>query len=76
MRSGRESPQAGDDRRGPDRADRPAREPWPSPELVDRFLPDCDFHFRLGEDTPLPDDPDALAQARHFRDVLGLFASG
>ncbi len=35
-----------------------------------------DFHFRLGEDTPLPDDPEALTQARSFRDVLGLFATG
>jgi 3-hydroxy-9,10-secoandrosta-1,3,5(10)-triene-9,17-dione monooxygenase reductase component len=53
-----------------------ARQSWPSPELIDQFMPAFDFHFRLGEDTPLPDDPDALAQARHFRDVLGLFATG
>jgi 3-hydroxy-9,10-secoandrosta-1,3,5(10)-triene-9,17-dione monooxygenase reductase component len=53
-----------------------ARQAWPSPELIDQFMPAFDFHFRLGEDTPLPDDPDALAQARHFRDVLGLFATG
>ena len=49
---------------------------WPSPELVDRFIAPFDFHFRLGEDTPLPDDPEALTQARRFRDVLGLFATG
>jgi 3-hydroxy-9,10-secoandrosta-1,3,5(10)-triene-9,17-dione monooxygenase reductase component len=39
--------------------------------------PDPDFHYRLGEDTPLPaDDPEALDKARHFRDVLGRFATG
>ena len=54
-----------------------ARESWPPPELIDQFIPTFDFHFRLGEETPLPtDDPEALAQARHFRDVLGLFATG
>ncbi len=38
---------------------------------------DPDFHFRLGEDTPLPaGDPDALSNAQHFRDVLGRFATG
>ena len=48
---------------------------WPSPELIDQFL--GDFHFRLGEDTPLPvDDPEAIASARHFRDVLGRFCTG
>jgi 3-hydroxy-9,10-secoandrosta-1,3,5(10)-triene-9,17-dione monooxygenase reductase component len=50
---------------------------WPSEELIGQFLGDLDFHYRLGEDTPLPaDDPDALAKARDFRDVLGRFASG
>jgi 3-hydroxy-9,10-secoandrosta-1,3,5(10)-triene-9,17-dione monooxygenase reductase component len=53
-----------------------ARE-WPAPTLIDQFLGDMDFHFRLGENTPLPaDDPEALRQARHFRDVLGRFATG
>jgi 3-hydroxy-9,10-secoandrosta-1,3,5(10)-triene-9,17-dione monooxygenase reductase component len=48
---------------------------WPSPELIDQFM--GDFHFRLGEDTPLPvDDPEAVASARHFRDVLGRFCTG
>ncbi len=48
---------------------------WPPPDLIDQFL--GDFHFRLGEDTPLPaDDPEAIADARHFRDVLGRFATG
>ncbi len=27
---------------------------WPAPALIDQFLGDMDFHFRLGEDTPLP----------------------
>ena len=50
---------------------------WPAPALIDQFLGDMDFHFRLGEETPLPsDDPEALRQARHFRDVLGRFATG
>ncbi len=54
-----------------------AAQTWPPRELIDSFIPDFDFHFRLGEDTPLPkDDPDALAAARHFRDVLGRFATG
>jgi 3-hydroxy-9,10-secoandrosta-1,3,5(10)-triene-9,17-dione monooxygenase reductase component len=49
----------------------------PPDELISRFLGDLDFHYRLGENTPLPaDDPDALANARHFRDVLGRFATG
>jgi 3-hydroxy-9,10-secoandrosta-1,3,5(10)-triene-9,17-dione monooxygenase reductase component len=50
---------------------------WPPPSLVDQFLGDLDFEFRLGEDLHLPgDDPGALADARRFRDVLGRFASG
>jgi 3-hydroxy-9,10-secoandrosta-1,3,5(10)-triene-9,17-dione monooxygenase reductase component len=36
-----------------------------------------EFEFRLGEETPLPShDPAALADARHFRDVLGRFCTG
>jgi 3-hydroxy-9,10-secoandrosta-1,3,5(10)-triene-9,17-dione monooxygenase reductase component len=54
-----------------------AAENWPSPELIDQFLANQDFEFRLGEDTPLPsDDPQTLADARHFRDVLGRFCTG
>src|SRR5689334_19989501 len=50
---------------------------WPPPSLVDQFLGDMDFEFRLGEDIHLPtDDPAALAAARRFRDVLSRFASG
>ena len=50
---------------------------WPSEELIGQFLGDLDFHYRLGEDTPLPaGDPDALPKARHFCDVLGRFATG
>ena len=38
---------------------------------------DEEFHFRLGEETPLPSsDPRTLADARHFRDVLGRFCTG
>lgn len=54
-----------------------ARETWPSPELIRHFLGnELDFEYRLGEHTPIPDDPEAEARAREFRDVLGLFASG
>lgn len=55
-----------------------ARETWPSPELISSWLGDAefDFEFRPGEDVLLPEDPEALAAARRFRDVLGRFASG
>jgi 3-hydroxy-9,10-secoandrosta-1,3,5(10)-triene-9,17-dione monooxygenase reductase component len=55
-----------------------ARETWPSPELINSWLGDqeVDFEFRPGEDVAVPDDPEALAEARRFRDVLGRFASG
>ena len=54
-----------------------AAETWPPPELIDQFLAGQEFEFRLGEETPLPtDDPQALADARHFRDVLGRFCTG
>ncbi len=55
-----------------------ARETWPSPELINSWLgdQDIDFEFRPGEDVAVPDDPEAVAAARRFRDVLGRFASG
>src|SRR5690348_5181637 len=54
-----------------------ARATWPSQELVQSWLGnELDFELRLGEHTPIPDDPEAAAQARRFRDVLGLFCSG
>lgn len=54
-----------------------ARETWPSQELVQSWLGnELDFELRLGEHTPIPDDPEAAARARQFRDVLGLFCSG
>lgn len=54
-----------------------ARATWPSQELVQSWLGnDLDFELRLGEHTPIPDDPEAAARARRFRDVLGLFCSG
>jgi 3-hydroxy-9,10-secoandrosta-1,3,5(10)-triene-9,17-dione monooxygenase reductase component len=50
---------------------------WPSQELIRSWLGnELDFEMRLGERTPIPDDPAAAAAARRFRDVLGLFASG
>ena len=54
-----------------------ARDTWPSQELVQSWLGnELDFELRLGEHTPIPDDPEAAARARQFRDVLGLFCSG
>lgn len=54
-----------------------AAETWPPLELIDQFLANQEFEFRLGEETPLPsDDPAALTDARHFRDVLGRFCTG
>ena len=50
---------------------------WPSEELINSWLGNAlDFEMRLGEHTPIPDDPESAARARRFRDVLGLFASG
>jgi len=50
---------------------------WPSQELIKSWLGnELDFEMRLGEHTPIPDDPESAARARQFRDVLGLFASG
>ncbi len=56
-----------------------ARETWPSPELISSWLGDVDFdvEWRPGEGSAVHgDDPEALAAARKFRDVLGSFASG
>jgi 3-hydroxy-9,10-secoandrosta-1,3,5(10)-triene-9,17-dione monooxygenase reductase component len=56
-----------------------ARETWPSHDLIESWLGDSmyDFQFRPGEDIAVStDDPDAMAAARRFRDVLGRFASG
>jgi 3-hydroxy-9,10-secoandrosta-1,3,5(10)-triene-9,17-dione monooxygenase reductase component len=49
---------------------------WPSQELIDSWL--GQFHFSLEEgETPIPaDDPAAAERARHFRNVLGAFATG
>lgn len=50
---------------------------WPSQTLIDSFLGNLDFEFRPGEDVTLAsDDPEAIAAARQFRDVLGRYASG
>lgn len=61
----------------PDGMNPNARETWPSDELIKSWLGnELDFELRLGEHTPIPDDPEAAARARQFRDVLGLFCSG
>lgn len=53
-----------------------ARESWPSRELIESFLGDSwDFELRPGE-TVQVDSEEAAERARHFRDVLSLFASG
>jgi 3-hydroxy-9,10-secoandrosta-1,3,5(10)-triene-9,17-dione monooxygenase reductase component len=50
---------------------------WPSRTLIESYLGDLDFELRPGEDVILPsDDPEAMAAARKFRDVLGRYASG
>ena len=52
---------------------------WPSNELIESWLGDSayDFQLRPGEDVEISaDDPEAMAAARRFRDVLGRFASG
>lgn len=50
---------------------------WPSRTLIESYLGDHDFEFRPGEDVTLAsDDPEAIAAARKFRDVLGRYASG
>ena len=56
-----------------------ARETWPSPELIQSWLGDADYdiEWRPGELSGVhADDPEAVARARQFRDVLGSFASG
>ncbi len=56
-----------------------ARETWPSHDLIESWLGDSmyDFQLRPGEDVAVDaDDPEAVAAARTFRDVLGQFASG
>lgn len=56
-----------------------ARETWPSHDLIESWLGDSmyDFQLRPGEDVVVDaDDPEAIAAARRFRDVLGRFASG
>ena len=61
----------------PDGMSENARDTWPSQELIRSWLGnELDFEMRLGEHTPIPDDPESAARARQFRDVLGLFASG
>jgi 3-hydroxy-9,10-secoandrosta-1,3,5(10)-triene-9,17-dione monooxygenase reductase component len=66
------------DRRIPEGMNPDARETWPSPELINSWLgdQDIDFEFRPGEDVAVHDDPEAVAAARRFRDVLGRFTSG
>jgi 3-hydroxy-9,10-secoandrosta-1,3,5(10)-triene-9,17-dione monooxygenase reductase component len=55
-----------------------ARATWPSPELISSWLgdQDIDFELRPGEDLAVHDDPEHVAAARRFRDILGRFASG
>ena len=56
-----------------------ARETWPSQELIASFLGDDWGGFQLhpGEEPSIDvADPEALAKARSFRDVLGRFCSG
>ncbi len=72
------SPTSGPSPDVPDAPGPDARETWPSRELIASFLgTGLDFELRLGEHTPIPvDDPGAAEDARRFRDVLGMFATG
>jgi len=62
----------------PDGMSPDARETWPSSELIESWLGRMyDFQLRPGEDIEISaDDPEAMAAARRFRDVLGRFGSG
>lgn len=63
----------------PDGMSADARETWPSSELIDSWLSDSDYDFQLHPGEHLEVDsssPEAVAEARRFRDVLGRFASG
>ena len=62
----------------PDGMSPDARETWPSPELISSWLGDeeVDFEFKPGEELAVHDDPERMAAARRFRDVLARFASG
>jgi 3-hydroxy-9,10-secoandrosta-1,3,5(10)-triene-9,17-dione monooxygenase reductase component len=58
-----------------------AHDVTPCEEVLDEWLGDSlvdmyDFQLRPGEDVVVSDDPEAVAAARRFRDVLGRFASG
>jgi 3-hydroxy-9,10-secoandrosta-1,3,5(10)-triene-9,17-dione monooxygenase reductase component len=56
-----------------------ARETWPSSELIYSWLADSAYDLQLhpGEDLEVDTaSPEAVAEARRFRDVLGRFASG
>ena len=54
-----------------------ARVAWPSQELIDTWLGDFDFELRPGEPSRIdPEDRQAVARARAFREVLGRFATG
>ena len=49
-------------------------ESWPRQELIDSFLRQVRLRLPAGGGHAAPaDDPDALTDARHFRDVLGRF---
>ncbi|CAN5302436.1 hypothetical protein BH09ACT12_BH09ACT12_28950 [soil metagenome] len=61
----------------PDGMSADARETWPSSELIDSWLADSDFQLHPGEHLEVDtSSPEAVAEARRFRDVLGRFASG
>lgn len=54
-----------------------ARETWPSSELIYSWLSDTDMELHPGEKLEVDAaSPEAVAEARRFRDVLGRFASG
>lgn len=62
----------------PDGISPDARATWPHPDLIQSWLGDAevDFELRPGDEVAVHDDPQAQAEARRFRDVLGCFGSG
>ncbi len=53
-----------------------ARDSWPSQELIDSWLGQFDFDLHEPSVPVAEEDPDAEANSRKFRDVLGRFCTG
>ena len=53
-----------------------ARDSWPSQELIDSWLGQFDFDLHESSVPVAEEDPEAEANSRKFRDVLGRFCTG